>query len=352
MGWCVSMAWRYNSAALIAAQSKIRELRARTDLLEHERPTKANAQIAARVRQLLDEAEAAATASGKQISWWNRRWHVSNVQAAFQAYHAARAVAVGLYAERDVDIELPGALARAKERLGPDDKRVSTVEKLMADSAPLDDRRAWLQQLVLENYHASDDAHRRLLQLRNVLWIGVVGVFVLMILTSLALAKEPTWAPLCFEGSQALPEGTQVDVEVVESADDDAVDPSSVEAVEKTTVCPTDEGVDVEGTRGDVLAVVLMGFIGGSFAAVIAVRGLGGTRSPFSVAVPLAILKSPTGALTALAGLIAIRGNFVPGLSDLDSPEQILAYALVLGYAQQLATGFLDRRAKEIAEKT
>jgi hypothetical protein len=62
----------------------------------------------------------------------------------------------------------------------------------------------------------------------------------------------------------------------------------------------------------------------------------------------LATLKLPLGALTAIGGLIALQGDFIPGLSQLDSQGQILAYALVLGYAQQLLTGLLDKRADEL----
>ena len=51
-----------------------------------------------------------------------------------------------------------------------------------------------------------------------------------------------------------------------------------------------------------------------------------------------------------MIGLIALRGGFVPGLSELDSQQQIIAYALVFGYAQQLATGFLDQRAQKLQE--
>ena len=42
--------------------------------------------------------------------------------------------------------------------------------------------------------------------------------------------------------------------------------------------------------------------------------------------------------------------NFIPGLSELDSQRQILAYALVFGYAQQIATRLLDQRAQGILE--
>jgi hypothetical protein len=47
----------------------------------------------------------------------------------------------------------------------------------------------------------------------------------------------------------------------------------------------------------------------------------------------------PAGALTALGALIAIRREFIHGLSALDAQEQILAYALVFGYAYQLFDG-------------
>ena len=49
-----------------------------------------------------------------------------------------------------------------------------------------------------------------------------------------------------------------------------------------------------------------------------------------------------------MAGIILLGGAFVPGLSNLDSQRQILAYALVLGCAQQLVTQFIDRRASAL----
>jgi hypothetical protein len=67
--------------------------------------------------------------------------------------------------------------------------------------------------------------------------------------------------------------------------------------------------------------------------------------------VALALLKVPSGALTAVAGILLLGGGFVPGLSDLDSQRQILAYALVFGYAQQLATQFIDKRAVNLLDQ-
>jgi len=90
---------------------------------------------------------------------------------------------------------------------------------------------------------------------------------------------------------------------------------------------------------------------GATLAALLAVRNLRGTSTPYSIPVALAVLKVPAGALTAVAGILLLGGAFAPGLSNLDSQAQILAYALVFGYAQQLLTGFVDNRAQSILDK-
>jgi len=71
-----------------------------------------------------------------------------------------------------------------------------------------------------------------------------------------------------------------------------------------------------------------------------------GTSTPFTVPLALAVLKLPTGALTAILGLLLMRGGFIPGLGALDTPAQIIAWAIVLGYSQQLLTQFVDRHAQ------
>jgi hypothetical protein len=64
--------------------------------------------------------------------------------------------------------------------------------------------------------------------------------------------------------------------------------------------------------------------------------------------VGLAFFKLPAGALTAIAGLVLIKGDFVPGFSQLDSQGQILAYAIAFGVAQHLVTRFVDQRADDV----
>ena len=99
-----------------------------------------------------------------------------------------------------------------------------------------------------------------------------------------------------------------------------------------------------------MVVVALLGLLGGSLAAAVSIRNMRGKATPYDIPVCLALLKVPTGALTGVGALIAIRGQFIPGLSALDSQEQILAYALVFGYAQQLLTGLIDKRARNMLD--
>ena len=100
----------------------------------------------------------------------------------------------------------------------------------------------------------------------------------------------------------------------------------------------------------DTFLVELVGLIAASVAAAAALRNIKGTSTPYSLPVALAVLKLPTGALTALLGLLLMRGGFVPGLSALDSSAQIVAWAIVFGYAQQLLTRLVDQQAHAVLE--
>ena len=98
----------------------------------------------------------------------------------------------------------------------------------------------------------------------------------------------------------------------------------------------------------DVITVTLLGTLGGLLAAILAIKNMHGTASPYNVPQALALLKLPLGAVSAIGALIAIRGDFIPGFSNLDSQAQILAYAFGFGLAQQLLTGLVDKQARSI----
>jgi hypothetical protein len=101
-------------------------------------------------------------------------------------------------------------------------------------------------------------------------------------------------------------------------------------------------------TSGDFFAVVMLGFMGGGLSAAVFIRDLYTNATPYSVSIPLALLKLPAGSLTAAVGMILLAGEFVPGFTAVDKQAQILAYALVFGFAQQLFTQVLDQRAQKL----
>ena len=84
--------------------------------------------------------------------------------------------------------------------------------------------------------------------------------------------------------------------------------------------------------------------------AAAALRRIRGTSTPYGVPFAVAVLKLPSGALTATLGLLLMRADFLPGLSALDSPAQILGWAIIFGYAQQPFTRLVDQRAQTVLD--
>lgn len=64
----------------------------------------------------------------------------------------------------------------------------------------------------------------------------------------------------------------------------------------------------------------------------------------------LVLLKLPAGGLTATLGILLMRGEFVPGLTALDNPAQIVGWSVVFGYSQELFTYFIDKQAHILTE--
>ncbi|HST46258.1 hypothetical protein [Jatrophihabitans sp.] len=253
------------------------------------------------------------------INWWRGVL----VEAAYRNLHAARAQLIDLYSEADLDAEIPGAVARTQTTLHRDDPRCLTQRQLR--DLPIAERRAWLRRLTEVCYEAVDLKHARLRSFRNNLFMAAVVVIALVAITVLFVSQFPSAMPLCFDNVAA--DGT------------------------RSTSCPTRSNTSV-ASGGDILLVSLIGLLGGTLATTVAIRNIRGTSIPYDVPVALAWLKVPLGAFTAILGLVAIHGGFIPGLSALDSQEQIIAYALLLGFAQQAFTGVLDRRAQSLLTDT
>ena len=129
------------------------------------------------------------------------------------------------------------------------------------------------------------------------------------------------------------------------------------EVVCATETSPLPEGEDVDAviratvSGWDVPLIEIVGMLAAGISAATSLRRISGTSTPYSLPVALAVLKIPTGALTALLGLLLMRGEFVPGLTALDTPAQIVAWAVVFGASQQLFTRLVDDQAQTVLDK-
>lgn len=280
--------------------------------------------------------EARGSAGQTKMRTGNRSNH------AWLHLHAAEVLAAQYIPEPAAPLFTERALSRLQTTLKPGDpRRQALEEELNTDHADLGGRREHADQgtdardragaingaspkaLAISEafrvaYSEQDEQYARIRNFRNVLF----SCFVSLVIFSLALALVGGWnanaIPLCFDSTEA----------------------------DGGLACPL--GASASGW--DVTLVGFLGSLGGALAAVFAIRQMQGTTAPYAIPLNLALLKLPLGAITAIVGLLFINGEFVPGMSALDTSGQILAYAVVLGYAQQIVTRLLDRQGRQVLE--
>jgi hypothetical protein len=254
------------------------------------------------------------------------------VEVAYQNLHAARAQMIDLLDEDELRAELPSALARASAAMRRDDPRLVAAERLQAEmlkAGSIERLRPSVRRLVGDSYELVDLEHARLRNFRNVVLLAALIIFVLVVATVVVVSRRPDWIPLCFPNSVTTVAGASQD---------------------QGLNCPTNGGPGVQPAGADIVVVAMLGSLGGALSAALSIRNIKGTSTPYDVPVALASLKVPLGAFTAILALVAIQGRFVPGLSALDSQGQILAYAMVFGFAQHVFTRLLDRKAQDLLE--
>lgn len=302
----------------VAVRSEV--LEAQLDALETRGLSPAETKIAEGTRRLLTAARAAAFREDPIPTRWGTWWRGTLVEAAYQNLHAAEGQLILLFDVNQLRAEVPSAVSRAQVTLARDDPRRTVAFRLLTDpptAATLELDREQLRRLTDTGYEHSDQLHARLRSFRNIVFQAGAVITLFMVVFIAIVAVNPSWVPLCFATAR------------------------------DTIVCPTGTG---SPSGPDIIIVALLGLLGGVLAGAVSINKLKGTATPYDVPTALALLKAPFGAMTAVGAVIFIRGGFVPGLSDLDSQVQILAYAFVFGYAQQLLTGLIDKQAQTVLD--
>jgi hypothetical protein len=213
----------------------------------------------------------------------------------------------------------------------------------------------------------------RLRSFRNVVVVTTVLMFLLALGVGFLGVRSPTLIPLCFAPeeagravvvcptqqsqsfSTARDAGAQAQPTTTTTGTQRTTQPTQTQQTEQTqqataTTTDIDDYVAETVSRWDLFLVEFVGMAAAAVAAAAAIRRLKGSSERHGLPVAMAVLKLPTGAITAFLGLLLMRGQFVPGLSALDTSAQILAWALIFGYAQQLFTRLVDQQGQTVLE--
>src|SRR4051794_34805475 len=207
----------------------------------------------------------------------------------------------------------------------------------------IDEERRKIINIVRGASSAALREHVRLRSFRNVVVVTAILMAVLAIGVAVTGFFHPTLMPLCFA-----PEEAGKAVVVCPTNQSGPFVPLGGQPQVGVPVRDIDDVVQDTAKPPDLLVVELVGLTAAAIAAAAAIRRIKGSSERYGLPVSLAALKLPSGAITAFLGLLLMRGQFVPGLSALDTSAQILAWALVFGYAQQLFTRLVDQQGQTV----
>jgi hypothetical protein len=302
----------------------------------------------AAVEQHLASAERAIVPHGffSPLAGFRDWWSGAAVDSAWMHLHNAEVLMVELMPEADLLAGRSAVVALVENTLTTTDpRRVDMHAQLSRSWTAVGARERAVYRTALQwGFVATDEQYTRVRSFRNLIIICTIGLFLLAGGLACLGSQQPALISLCF--SNAVPADAAVQATVAAN-EVSALEPRDIPAV-LTQSCPTGQNGP---TGGDLPLVTLLGMVGGALSAAVGIRGMRGTATPYGVPVALAILKLPAGALLAPLALMLLAGDFIPGLSGLDSPKQILAYSVVLGYAQQLVTRLIDKQANSVLDR-
>lgn len=309
--------WSWGQRAL----ARIAELKALCEDIKARKDATSNAQTLAReANERLDAASRAA--DQRRYPWGRSGAFIDTVETNL---HAAYCLILRYMPLADLEARVPELIAIIQEYLPARDPRRLAIEGLVKSSVTpklAEANRETVVSAIQAALVAQEREYVRVRSFRNIVYGITICLTVLAVTLGVVMAVDPNLMPICFQ-----PEGR--------------------------VVCPTASGTEGANPYGltsslDYLLLELIGLIAAAVAAAVSLRQLRGTVIPHSIPLALALLKLPTGALTAILGLLLMRGEFVPGLSNLDSSAQIVAWAVIFGYAQQLFTRLVDERGQAI----
>jgi hypothetical protein len=335
----------YTSGWAEVVLARVMRLEAEVDSIDASQPTDCKGDgegVVSHVRERLVMVRNATRRPGRPrfFAWWRG----TEIERAWLNIHAAEVALVDVLPIEVLSGRRAGVLTLLTEALPAGDPRLTSAKAAFADKEwerPKPDQLCHLRSHYAAalgwGYDASDEQHERVRSFRNTVLGAAVALLVLAAALLVVGWRSPAAIPVCnTPPATATPATGQAP----------AVDQAGAPVTQ--AICPSGRP---SPSSLDLFYVELLGLVGGSLAGAVAIRGLRGTSTPYAVPLVLIALKLPSGALTAVAGILFIRAGFVPGLTSLDNQAQLLAYALLFGYAQQIFTRLIDSQAHVVLDK-
>lgn len=329
IGGPTTKAWREQ------ALTRIAEVHRRADLLSRGRDGDATAEsLAETIDGHLEAARGAAKGDGQKGLDQLRSWlGGASLERAASNIDAAEADLLTLMPLTDLRAQMPSVMAHVRSHLQPDDPRRVRVEAINDRGEPPELDELDRGTVVGAVRAASSEARREVIRVRSFRNVLLVAAG-LLTLAAAGIATlgivNPDVIPLCFKPGNHI---------VCPTGEAPLTEGAGVEAVTRETT-----------SSWDLPLIELVGLIAAAVASAASLSRIKGTSIPYSLPVALSLLKLPTGALTAVLGLLLMRGEFIPGLSALDTSGQIVAWAVIFGAAQHLFTRMVDQQAQTILE--
>ena len=262
----------------------------------------------------------------------------SIIERTFANLDAAEAHLLRLAPLDYVESRVPNLVLQAAQQLPPFDPRVARLQALTSKRIMDHFDRIAIVEAIRSTAEEARRAQMRVRSFRNVILLTSIILIVLVLGAGAIGLLRPEALPLCFQPEEQL-----------------VVCPTAQEAIDQTNpqqpgvaAADIDDAIRRAAGRWDIALVEFVGLLGASISAAVALHRSRGSSDPYSLPAVLAVLKISTGALTAFLGLLLIRAQFIPGLSALDSSAQIVAWAIVLGYAQQVFTRAVEQQAQAV----
>ncbi|MGK5696120.1 hypothetical protein ACSNOJ_25060 [Streptomyces sp. URMC 128] len=301
--WCARV-----GAHIAELQSQINRIEAADSL------SPADAEVAKKARVQLDAARAALKGG-----WWARITGAAH-DRAMANIHEAEIEILRITPEADLRWRGVRILAQCMLHLHSGDLGLKRLgNELKQGYAPLNGKLRELAAGTLHEAFRAEEAERA-----RVRSFGHIVAFSIVIMTALAAAFM-VWS---------------------------FVDPAGVaskfcfEPDLRRRVCPI--GAKPDGS--DVLLVEFSGMLAAALAGTASLKKMRGTAGPYHIPALLLILRLPVGALSAVLGVLLVSGEFIPGLTALDTDTQILAWAAVFGILQESVTRTLDKQGQLVLD--